>query len=155
RLVFSASYDRTIRLWEVATGAERACLHGHEGGVTSLSILPGERLLSVANLGEYSVRVWQLPKGVELACLRGHTEEITQTVLFERGKLLATAAKDGTVRVWDLETSRELVCLRGHESVASSYYGRYYETGPEVLGLAVSPDGRRIASSGIDGTVRL
>jgi WD40 repeat protein len=45
------------------------------------------------------------------------------------------------VRLWDVATGQELLILKGH-------------TGG-VLGVAFSPDGRRLASSSADATVRV
>jgi len=47
---------------------------------------------------------------------------------------------DRTVRVYDVATGRERVCI---------------DTPSGVWGVAVSPDGREVLSSGVDGSVRL
>jgi hypothetical protein len=54
---------------------------------------------------------------------------------------MASAHWDGTVRIWDTMSGRELLILRGHVDSA--------------LGVAYSPDGRRLASVDVRGTVRV
>ena len=40
----SGSFDKTIRLWEVTSGAETARLEGHSSAVSALCLLPDGRL---------------------------------------------------------------------------------------------------------------
>jgi WD40 repeat protein len=54
---------------------------------------------------------------------------------------LVSAGDDGKVRIWDVATGRELHTLAGHRS--------------RVVGLAVSANGKRVATASWDGTVRL
>jgi len=42
----SASHDKTIRLWDLATGAETARLEGHTGPIYALVLLPDGRNLA-------------------------------------------------------------------------------------------------------------
>ena len=60
------------------------------------------------------------------------------------GKLLASAAGDGTVRLWNPATGQPV----GAPLHASAQYG-----GVHVV--AFSPDGKLLAAGGGDGTVRL
>ncbi len=47
--IVTASYDRTARLWDAATGQELAALHGHEGRVESACFSPdGARIVTAS-----------------------------------------------------------------------------------------------------------
>ncbi len=60
KIVASASLDGTIRLWEVATGAEYAVLHGHADAVRGILFTAhGRRLVSCSLDG--TVKVWETP----------------------------------------------------------------------------------------------
>ena len=55
--VFTGSSDRTIRIWDSASGDVLLILHGHRAEITDLAITPdGRRLLSASR--DATVRVW-------------------------------------------------------------------------------------------------
>jgi serine/threonine protein kinase/WD40 repeat protein len=56
-------------------------------------------------------------------------------------RLAAAPAYDGLIRVWDVVTRNEELVLRGHDA--------------SVYTLAFSPDGLRLATTSLDGTVRI
>jgi hypothetical protein len=63
--IVSGSWDRTVRVWDVAKGRELACLRGHESRVTSVSSeRGGGRIVSAS--ADRTVRVWDAVTG---ACL--------------------------------------------------------------------------------------
>ncbi|KAA0175540.1 hypothetical protein FNF27_02950 [Cafeteria roenbergensis] len=91
--VASASRDGTIRLWDLASGASKGVLHGHDGWVRRVAapaLAPGEAAtpaaLEVADVivscgADKTVRVWDTTSLTEAACLRGHSNVIESVAL--------------------------------------------------------------------------
>lgn len=140
RRIVSGSWDKTVRIWEAATGRELAVLRGHEGWVESVAITPDGRRI-VSGSADKTVRIWETQTGRELAVLRGHDDWVSSVAITSDGKRIVSGSWDKTVRIWDTEASRELAVLRGH--------------GNRVTGVAISGDGRRVVSGSWDKTVRL
>lgn len=60
-LLYSASYDQTIRIWDIKTGTLLQTLEGHTDRVTSLSIHPNGKLL-LSGSDDKTVRLWKCDK---------------------------------------------------------------------------------------------
>jgi WD40 repeat protein len=56
----SASQDRTIKLWDVATGNERSTLHGHTESVASVSFSPDGKTLASGSW-DSTIKLWDVP----------------------------------------------------------------------------------------------
>jgi WD40 repeat protein len=136
-LIASGADDHTVRLWDLASGTEVRCLHGHEGEVAAVAFSPDGRLVASASWDE-TVRVWDVDSGGEVGCLRGHTDRALAVAFHPGGGLLASGSTDRTVRVWDLAGGRELHCLKGYAGAG---------------GVAFTPDGRLVAGA-VKGAVR-
>ena len=110
----SASEDRTLRVWDLASGTERHVLRGHEGPVTRVA-LDANATVAVSASGDGTLRVWDLATGTERHVLRGHEGWVTHVALDANATVAVSASEDGTLRVWDLATGSERHVLRGHE----------------------------------------
>ena len=59
KLVASASYDRTVRLWDAATGAALQTLEGHSDEVNAVAFSPDGKLVASASV-DCTVRLWKV-----------------------------------------------------------------------------------------------
>jgi len=139
RTLATASADRTVRLWDPATGQPTDMLQGQTGRVLGVAFSPDGTQLATAS-DDGTVRLWDPATGRPNAIL-AHTCGVYGLAFSPDGTQLATAGADGTVRLWDPATGRPTHTLQGHT-------GR-------VLGVAFSPDGTRLVTASGDQTVRL
>ena len=131
--------DGSVRIWDPATGRQRAAPTGYHGGVAAVVIAPdGAWLASGGRDG--SVRIWDPATGQQHA-VDGHPGGVTAVVIAPDGTWLASGGRDGAVRIWDRATGRQRAALTG-----------YHEGGMAVV---IAPDGAWLASGGWDGSVRI
>lgn len=97
----TASRDKTIRIFEVATGRCVSVLEGHQNWVRGLAFHPSGRYL-ISCGDDKSVRVWDLSKNCRLSrTLEGAHPLFVSTLAWNRtSPLLATGGVDGTAKVW-------------------------------------------------------
>ena len=100
RLLATASDDRTVRLWDPATGEHRRTLTGHTSWVREVAFSPDGRLLATAS-DDRTVRLWDPATGEHRRTLTSHTNSVRGVAFSPDGQLLATASDDQTARVWN------------------------------------------------------
>ncbi|KAF2456580.1 hypothetical protein BDY21DRAFT_287791, partial [Lineolata rhizophorae] len=138
QLVASASYDATVRVWEVATGSCRSVLEGHTGWVKAVAFSPDGQLVASASC-DTTVRVWEVATGSCRSVLEGHTGWVKAVVFSPDGQLVASASYDATVWVWEVATGSCRSVLEGHaggvSAVAFSPDGQYLQTDRQDIPL--------------------
>ena len=140
RWIVSGADDRTLRLWDVASGQTLRTFEGHTGGVRCCAVDPqGKWVVSGADDG--TLRLWDVATGQTVCTLEGHTGGVRCCAVGPQGKWIVSGAFDGTVRVWDTDTGRALLSLEGH-------------TG-KVKCCAVDPQGKWIVTGDDESTLRL
>jgi WD40 repeat protein len=103
QLVASTSDDKTVRLWEAATGTFRSTLEGHSDYVRAVAFSPDGQLVASAS-GDKTVRLWEAATGTCRSTLEGHSEYVSAVAFSPDGQLVASASYDKTVRLWEAAT---------------------------------------------------
>ena len=132
--------DGTVRIWDAATGRQRAAMTGHTSTITAVAVAPDGSWLASGSLDK-TVRIWDAATGRQRAVLAGHSNAVRAVAVTPDGSWLASGGVDGTVRIWDAATGEERAVLTGHTLA--------------VTAVAVSADGSWLVGSGSDGTVRI
>lgn len=142
----TASYDQTIKLWDVATNKELKTLAGHNGAVYDLSFNPAGTILASCG-ADRTVKLWDVKTGARLDTFSQSTKELYAVAFSPDGKHVVAGGADNRIRLWTIsptakENTNPLVITRfAHEGA--------------VLKLAYSADGKTLVSSGEDKLVRL
>jgi WD40 repeat protein len=175
--LLSTGQDAAIRVWSVPKFAPVAAITGHANSVNTLAFAPaGKRFATSSTDG--TVRVWSFPKGECLHVL----EKQTGGVYTPDGAHLLTVSPKGRLTLWDTKRYAEAAAIPAPDSrvtavtlTADGQTALVGGTGPihrlrlpggEPLGpltghktiimsLRRSPDGRLLASTGYDGSLRL
>jgi WD40 repeat protein len=152
----SAGADSTVRLWDTQSWEEARVLKEDAGSGEALAFdLDGRWLATSSLIGK--IRLWDVRNAKRPPVTIGwHHYSVTGLAFRPDGARLATSGRDRVLKIWDwaalaravLEGKYsddlpfdETVTLRGHTAPVSA--------------VAWDPDGRRLASGGEDGSVRV
>jgi WD40 repeat protein/transcriptional regulator with XRE-family HTH domain len=140
-LLASGSYDGSLKLWDVESGALLWSSWQTEG-IRCLAFARDGSLLASGGL-DATIRLWD-PKSGTLFEEVLHPGPVYALAWSPNGHLLASSGFADTIRLWEIGHSEPATCvqtLSGHSSW--------------VRGLTFAPDGRTLASASSDGTVKL
>ena len=143
RTLVSGAYDRTARLWDVASRQPIASLEVREtdDGVFSVAFSPDGTTLVTGGEGvDVGIRLWDIGTRQQVATLQGHRWGRIEALAFSPdGNTLASggALYEGTIRLWDMDARQQIAILQ-EPMVGGLVVG--------VSSLAFSPDGTTLAS---------
>lgn len=105
--VFSASYDKTIIVWDITREGESnygnilTTLQGHEDVVHDIALSPViESLVSAS--WDKTLRSWDIENGETLSTFEGHTGKVAYVSLISHGRRVVSSSEDKSIKVWGL-----------------------------------------------------
>ena len=121
RIVVSASWDNTVRVWEADTGQCLWNLEGHSDSVRSVSLdADGTRALSAS--WDKTLRLWDIENGTCLRVFEGHGNCVTSAHMSPDGRRALSGSWDQRLRLWDLEAGTCIQSYSGHQSHINSVF---------------------------------
>jgi WD40 repeat protein len=140
RRAVSASYDKTLKVWDLETGVCLRTLEGHRDRLKSVALhADGRRAVSASD--DRTLKVWDLSSGACLRTLEGHKGGVGFVALHADGRRAVSVSDDKTLKVWVLETGTCLCTLEGHTRGVAS--------------VALHADGRRAVSASWDSSLKV
>ena len=137
----SGAGDRTIKIWDLASGSLRLTLTGHISTVRGLAVSPRHPYLF--SCGEDKmVKCWDLETNKVIRHYHGHLSGVYTLAIHPTLDILVTGGRDGVARVWDMRTRSNIHVLSGHKQTVSDLT---CQAGAEP----------QVITSSLDATVRL
>ncbi|MBL8191642.1 MAG: WD40 repeat domain-containing protein [Acidobacteria bacterium] len=136
----SASFDKTIKLWDIKSRQNFLTLKGHEAQVLSVAFAPNGRLLASGS-SDATIKLWDTKTWQNFATLKGHESVVRSVAFSPDSQILASTSYDHTIRIWNTYSGQLLNTLKGHEA--------------PVWSVAFAPDGKTLASAGWDNVIKL
>lgn len=99
RLVASASFDKSIRVWCGKSGRFLAVLRGHVQAVYQLAWAADSRLL-VSGSADSTLKLWSMETKKLHTDLPGHGDEVYTVDWSPDGQRVVSGAKDKLLRIW-------------------------------------------------------
>ncbi|KAJ3426965.1 wd40 repeat proteinprl1/prl2-related [Anaeramoeba flamelloides] len=136
----TGSDDRTIKLFDLASGKLKLTLTGHVASVQDIAISKNyPYLFSVG--ADKQVKCWDLETNTAVRHYHGHMSGVYCCCLHPSLPYLFTGGRDSSVRIWDIRTRESIHILTGHNG--------------SVISLATQNTEPQLISGSIDGTIRV
>ncbi len=153
KTLISVSDDKTIRLWNISSGAVKKTLRGQIGAgplgkLYALAVSSDEKYIAVAgNLPDNAIRVYHLPTTRLIATFTDHKNIITGLSFSPDNRLLASSSGDKTIKIWDTNPIFNQDSAFTHINTPISTLSGHHA---EVYSVDFSPDGNKLISASFD-----
>jgi serine/threonine protein kinase len=139
-VVLTGSQDKTVRLWNAATGESIGPLLAHQGPVKAVAFSPDGRIV-LTGRDDNTARLWDATTGKPIGPPLAHQDAVRAVAFSPDDKTLLTGSSDKTARLWDAANGMPIGAALVHQG--------------EVSAAAFSPNGKLVLTGSDDRTARV
>lgn len=181
RKLLSASFDRTVRIWDLKSGKTERILTGHTDFVYSVASGPDGSWVASAGK-DRSVKLTETATGKGKLALGEREQDVLAVAVSPDGASLVVSGYEPALTWWNTQSGEKIRTLGGHtaavhemlfsrdgkflisggaDGTARLWNGgtgaqlRQFPAGSIVYAVALSDDGKRVATGSFDGFLRL
>ncbi|MEM1169615.1 MAG: GUN4 domain-containing protein [Cyanobacteria bacterium P01_H01_bin.35] len=138
--IVSGSYDKTIKVWDLATGSLKRTISSNSDQVLSVAINPNKKTI-VSGSADGTIQVWDLATGTLKSTITAHSNAVYSVAVNPENQNIISGSADGTIKVWDLATGTLKSTITAHSNA--------------VYSVAISSGGDTVVSGSADGTIKV
>jgi pleiotropic regulator 1 len=131
--------DRTIKIWDMASGGLKLTLTGHISTIRGLAVSANSPYLFSA-AEDKTVKCWDLEQNKVVRHYHGHLSGVYCAALHPTLDVLVTGGRDSTARVWDSRSKNQVHVLAGHTNT--------------VVALGTQRADPQVVTGSMDNTIR-
>ncbi|MFK7847779.1 MAG: NB-ARC domain-containing protein [Rhodothermales bacterium] len=138
QMAISASSDRTLKLWDIRTGAQLRTFRGHHDLVHTVAFTQNGKF-AISGSDDLSLKVWDIEKGTNLRTYALHSDKILSIVPLGDNKRVLSSDESGKLFLWDLWSGE---IIKDMESPIN-----------RIWSIAVTPENHMAFTAGDDHTI--
>jgi WD40 repeat protein len=185
KIIASGGEDGYIKIWEISTGKLLNILVGHTDWITCIAFSPSsDGQIIASGSWDQTIKLWDGFSGILLNTLDGQTGWVSCLAFSSNGQIIVSGHFNGNIKIWNTTTGRLLNTLisygqstmcwclafspNGHKFVSCDFnfikiwcassgqlLNSWIGHTLHITSVTFSPDGRMVASSSWDSSVKL